>query len=205
MRTDPVSDLFAFLTGPSYGEPSWVHYAYWLLAIASLSIAIAAWRSLSGQASGTNLFRFCLRFLLASFWWQQSLWKFPTDTGGLLYWTQQEVQHPAYAIQGEIIDKLFIPIFQPFAYAVYSFEVLVAVLLFLGLYVRPIAVLGMLLILNLYFGLYRVTSEWPWSYVFLIVMMVVAIVEDWGLSLGLDAYLQARSPAAKRARAAAMA
>ena len=204
MRKDPVTDLFAFLTGPFYSEPTWLHYVYWLLAIASVSIAVAAWGSVPGQARPENVFRFALRFLLASFWWQQSLWKFPTDTGGLLYWTQQEVAHSAYAIQGQLIDKLVIPIFEPFAYAVYGFEVLVAVLLFLGLFVRWISIPGTLLIVNLYFGLYRVESEWPWSYMFLIVLMVVAIVEDWGMSLGLDAYREARSPVAKRRRAAAI-
>ena len=205
MRQDPVTDIFAFLTGPFYNEPDWLHYVYWGLAIISLAIAVAAWRSLPGQARPLNLFRFAVRFLLASFWWQQSLWKFPTDTGGLLYWTQQEVQHPAYAIQGQLIDKLIIPIFQPFAYAVYGFEVLVAVMLFLGLYVRAFSVLGALLILNLYLGLYRVAAEWPWSYAFLIVLMVVMVVESYGMSLGLDAYLASRSPEARRRRAAAMA
>ncbi len=205
MRTDPVSDIFTFLTGSFYDEPDWVHYIYWALAIASIAIAVAAWMRVPAQARPLNLFRFALRFLLASFWWQQSLWKFPTDTGGLLYWTQQEVKNSAYAIQGQLIDKLIIPIFQPFAYAVYGFEVLVAVLLFLGLYVRPISALGTLLIVNLYFGLYRNATEWPWSYAFLIVLMVVMVVENYGLSLGLDAFLAARSPEARRKRAAAMA
>ncbi len=204
MRLDPITDVVAFLTKPFYSEPFFLHYIYWVLAILSLSIAVAAWGSLPGQRRGANIMRFGVRFVIGSFWWQQSLWKFPTDTGGLRYWTQQEVQHAAFALQGQLIKTLVLPVFAPFAYGVYVFEVVVAVAIMLGIYTRIVSTLGMLLILNLFLGLYRAPQEWPWSYVFLIVIMAIMAVERYGLSLGLDAYLEARSPDARRRRAAAM-
>ena len=204
MRVDPVTDFLAFLTTPFYAEPSVLHYVYWVLAIASLSIAIAAWRAVPGQARGVHLWRFAMRFVIGSFWWQQTLWKFPTDTGGLRYWTEQEVTNAAFAIQGRLVKSLVLPIFEPFAHGVYAFEVVVGVSILLGLWVRALSALGALLILSLFLGLYRAPQEWPWSYVFLLLIMVTMVVENHGRSLGLDAYLQARGPAAKRRRAAAM-
>ena len=204
MRVDPITDFATFLTKPFYAEPSFLHYIYWMLAILSLSIAVAAWSRLPGQRRGVNIMRFCVRFLIGSFWWQQSLWKFPTDLGGLRYWTEQEVQHAAFAFQGQLIKAVILPVFQPFAYGVYAFEVIVAVAIMLGLYTRLVSTLGMLLILNLFLGLYRAPQEWPWSYVFLIVIMVIMAVENFGLALGLDAFIEARSPNARRSRAAAM-
>lgn len=190
MRTNPVSDFFDFLTGPSYNEPDWLHYVYWALAIISFGIAIAAWSRRSRVYSPiVDLWRFAVRFLLASFWWQQSLWKFPTDTGGLLYWTQQEVEHSAFKIQATLVKTLVLPIFEPFAYGVYAFEVLVTVMLFLGLGIRLFASLGAVLIFSLFLGLYQAPQEWPWSYVFLLVLMIGMAVEDYGSSLGLDALL----------------
>ena len=204
MRVDPVTDFLAFLTKPFYSEPSFLHYVYWVVAIASVSIAIAAWRAVPGQARGTHLWRFAMRFVIGSFWWQQTLWKFPTDTGGLRYWTEQEVTNSAFAIQGRMVKTLVLPIFEPFAYGVYAFEVIVGVAILLGLWVRAFSALGALLILSLFLGLYRAPQEWPWSYLFLLLVMVTMVVENYGCSLGLDAYLEACGPAAKRRRAAAM-
>ena len=204
MRVDPVKDFIAFLTKPFYGEPIVLHYVYWLLAILSISIAIAAWRALPGQASVTHLWRFVMRFIIGSFWWQQTLWKFPTDTGGLRYWTEEEVKNSAFTIQGRLVKTLVLPIFEPFAYGVYAFEVLVGVAILLGLYVRALSTLGALLIFSLFLGLYRAPQEWPWSYMFLLLIMITMVVENYGHSLGLDAYREARSPDAKRRRAAAM-
>lgn len=205
MRVDPVTDVFAFLTKPFYAEPAWLHYIYWFLAIVSLSVASAAWRALPDQARPVQLLRFAVRFLVASFWWQQSLWAFPTDTTALHYWTDREVQHAAYMVQAMIVHELVLPAFAPFAYAIYALEVLVALALFLGLYVRIVASFGVLLVVSLFLGLYRAPQEWPWSYVFLCLLMVIMMVENYGRSLGLDAYRESRSPAARRRRAAAMA
>jgi uncharacterized membrane protein YphA (DoxX/SURF4 family) len=193
MRTNPVSDAFIFLTSPFYSEPDWLHYVYWVIALASILIAAAAWRSRTSERSPiVDLWRYVIRFVLGSFWWQQSLWKFPTDTGGLRYWTEQEVQHSAFKIQATLIKTLVLPIFEPFAYGVYAFEVLVAVTLLLGLGVRIFATLGAVLICSLFLGLYQAPQEWPWSYAFLLILMITMVVDDYGLSLGLDAFIVRR-------------
>lgn len=198
MRTDPVTDVLNFLTRPSYSEPYWLHYVYWALAATSVAIAIAALRLPPVRSRLIDGERFVIRFILASFWWQQSLWKFPTDTGGLRYWTEQEVAHSAYAIQATLVKTLVLPIFQPFAYCVYAFETLVAVTLFLGIGVRIFGSLGALLIFSLFTGLYRDPTEWPWGYFFLVMLMVIMVVEDYGTSLGLDSWGLVRWPRGRR-------
>jgi hypothetical protein len=204
MRVDPVTDAFAFLTKPSYLEPAWLHYGYWLLTIVSLSIASAAWHVLAGQARPKHLARFAVRFLLATFWWQQSLWACPTDTSALRYWTDRQIQHAAYPPQGMFVKLVILPVFEPFAYGLYAFEVAVAVALALGLFVRALSASGALLIFTVFLGLYRAPQEWPWDDLCLAVLMAVVALENYGHSLGLDAYREARSPAGRRRDAAAV-
>jgi uncharacterized membrane protein YphA (DoxX/SURF4 family) len=192
LRNNPISDILAFLTGPSYGEPRFLIVIFWILAAASVVIAAYTFRSVPEQRSAAHVVRWAVRFIVAAMWWQQSLWKFPTDSGGLKYWTEQIVQHAAFPLHGELVKDVILPIFPPFAVLVYLLEVLVAISLFVGLFVRASAILGGLLILNLWLGLYRAPQEWPWTYMFLILLMVTFGVENYGRSLGLDALLQAR-------------
>ena len=103
------------------------------------------------------------------------------------------VAHSAFKIQAELVKSLVLPNFEPFAYAVYAFEVVVAVTLFFGLGVRLFASLGAVLILSLFLGLYQAPQEWPWSYAFLFVLMVIMAVENYGVSLGLDAWRAVRN------------
>ena len=81
-----------------------------------------------------------------------------------------------------------------FGYLIYSLEVIIGVSLLLGLFVRATSTVGALLILNIYFGLYRSQAVWPWTYAFLVVLMVLFAVERYGRSLGADALLSARQP-----------
>jgi hypothetical protein len=66
----------------------------------------------------------------------------------------------------------------------------------LGLFVRPMAAVGILFTLQLWLGLYQHPQEWPWEYMFLCFMMGFFLVDRAGMSLGLDALLAKRAPAA---------
>src|SRR4051794_18890323 len=70
---------------------------------------------------------------------------------------------------------------------VYGLEVLTAVSLMLGLLVRLGGVIGALQIVNLWLGLYSAPNEWPWTYVFLILLMASFALHHYGRSLGIDA------------------
>ena len=85
-----------------------------------------------------------------------------------------------------------LPYFYLFAPVVYVAEVLTAVSLILGLFVRAWGLIGAAQILNLWLGLYSAPGEWPWTYFFLLVLMLVFTLHRYGLSLGLDAIVVGR-------------
>ena len=60
----------------------------------------------------------------------------------------------------------------------------------LGFGVRAVALFGMIYAAQLYIGLYRNPSEWPWEYVFIIVIHWLFYIYAAGRSLGLDALLR---------------
>ena len=60
----------------------------------------------------------------------------------------------------------------------------------LGFGVRAFALLGMLFAAQLYFGLYTHPGEWPWEFIFIIVICGMFWLYAEGRSLGLDALLR---------------
>jgi uncharacterized membrane protein YphA (DoxX/SURF4 family) len=190
MRINPVVDLFAFLTRPIYSEPGFMVALYWIVALASLAVAVTAARRLPGQVDGVHIMRFAMRFIVGSMWWQQALWKFPTDLGGLRYWTEQMTQHAAFEAHGAFVQSFVLPYFTPIGVAVFFIELAIGVSLMIGLLTRLSAAGGALFIANLWLGLYRVDSEWPWSYFLLIMLLVIFSVEAYGRALGCDALVR---------------
>jgi uncharacterized membrane protein YphA (DoxX/SURF4 family) len=106
-----------------------------------------------------------------------------------------EGKSAAIPLQADFVNNIVLPHFYVFAPVVYSLEVLTAVSLMLGIFVGFWGVIGALQILNLWLGLYNAAGEWPWTYFFLLVLMVIFAVHHYGRSLGLDAVIVARSRA----------
>ena len=67
----------------------------------------------------------------------------------------------------------------------------------LGLGVRAFALLGMVFAAQLYFGLYNHPNEWPWEFIFIIVICWLFYINAAGRSLGLDALLRRKTSFAK--------
>ena len=63
----------------------------------------------------------------------------------------------------------------------------IAVSLILGLATRLGSVLGALMAINLWLGLYNADGEWPWTYMFLVVLELLFLIDPPGRSLGIDA------------------
>jgi hypothetical protein len=59
--------------------------------------------------------------------------------------------------------------------------------------VRLGGVIGALQIANLWLGLYSAPGEWPWTYFFLMLLMLSFALHHYGRSLGLDAIIVART------------
>ena len=86
-----------------------------------------------------------------------------------------------------------LPHFYLFAPLVYVAEVLTAISLLLGVFVRLWGVIGALQI-QLWLGLYSAQGEWPWTRSLLLEpAMLIFALHRYGRRLGLDAIIVARS------------
>ncbi|MBV8587708.1 MAG: DoxX family protein [Verrucomicrobia bacterium] len=190
MRTNPFSDVLDFLAGTE-----WTNYVMWLLLVATLLIAGFNLRRDPEQRSFLHLWAWLTRVFIGCLWWQQSLWKLPptyTDnpdgSGGLHYWVEEMARWASTGIQRQFVKDIVLPHFYFFAPQVYFGEVLVAVSLILGLFSRVGAFLGALMAINLWLGLYRSPSEWPWTYFFLVLIQLTFVFHPPGRSWGIDAF-----------------
>jgi uncharacterized membrane protein YphA (DoxX/SURF4 family) len=187
MRTNPFSDAIGFL---AQGE--WTSYVFWLLTAGSIAIAIVNLLRNPSQRSALHLWNWLARFFIGAMWWEQSLWKIPPDYGGLRYWVEEMEKWASTGLQRQFARDIVLAHFHFFAPQVYVSEVLIAVTLIIGIFSRLGALLGTLMAINLWLGLYRAPSEWPWTYFFLIVIQIMFLVQRPGRSLGLDALLLQR-------------
>jgi uncharacterized membrane protein YphA (DoxX/SURF4 family) len=177
-----ASDTVAFLT-----SPAWPTAVYWILLLASIVIAIRIWRANPAQRGIQPAGIWLMRVLMGTMWWQGSLWKIPPNFDGLLYWMKQVVEHTAIPLQATLYAQLVIPNIAIFGPLVYATEALIAVSLVLGLFTRLFSLLGLLMGLNLWLGLYSAPGEWPWTYGFLIIIQTLFFLDPPGRCLGLDA------------------
>ena len=193
---NPFSDSWAFLM-----RGQWHTYVFWLLLLGGLTAAAYNWQRDSAQRTLKSAWICLARILLGCMWWQQTLWKLPpyyTDqpgvpNTGLWYWMGELARHAAFSLQGRLVQEVVLPHFYLFAPLVYVIEVVVAVTLILGVFTRGGAILGGLMAVNLWLGLYRSPAEWPWTYFFLILLQFTFGLLQAGRNLGLDAVL-VRSP-----------
>jgi len=188
MNPNPFSDMIMFLV-----QPGWTTSIFWVLLVASAAIAVYVYRTIPGQRSAEHVGNWAFRLLIGCMWWQQSLWKLPPDYTGLAYWLGQMGKHAAIPLQADFVNQVVLPHLYLFAPAVYVAEVLTAVSLILGLFVRVWALIGAAQILNLWLGLYSAPGEWPWTYFFLLILMSVFALHRYGRSLGLDALIAGRT------------
>jgi thiosulfate dehydrogenase (quinone) large subunit len=199
---NPLIDIAHFLL-----RPGWLTPVFWLLVAGAIGIAIYAFVAIPGQRSFTHVWNFAFRLTIGVMWWQATLWKLPplyTDEPGafgetgLAFWMIRLGQSAALQVQANFVNQIVLPHFYLFAPIVYALEVLTAVSLILGLFVRFWAFIGALQALNLWLGLYNDYYNWPWTYFFLSALMLVFAVHRYGRSLGFDAVIAARASGKSR-------
>ena len=145
------------------------------------------------------------RLLIGCMWFQGTLWKLPFGhQNGLWYWTQQMAGRAAFEIHREFVTNVILPNFDIVNPLVYLAELGFAIALMLGLFVRLAGVAAALFTVNLWLGIYNQRpgdpDEWPWSYVFLILLCGTFAVFAAGRSLGADAWLRRNVAAAQSGR-----
>jgi len=197
MNPDPLSDALAFLANPSWPRP-----VFWLLLLGSATTAVFVWRSDAAQHSIRHVGICLLRVMVGTMWWQQSLWKVPPHYDwGLIHWMQEMVDHASTELQSALVRDFVLPNIAVFGPLVYVIEVFIGVSLILGVTTRLGALLGALMAINLWLGLSDAPNEWPWTYMFIIVVHLIYVIDPPGRSLGIDALLWRREAARKNSPA----
>jgi CDP-diglyceride synthetase len=200
MRTNPFFDTWQFLIGATedharIGAFGYVFVALFLVLVAaSLWIARANWRDDPAQRTGVHVATWACRFLIGCMWFQGCLWKLPFPVSGpFQYWTGELAEHAAFAFHRALAANVFVPYVSVIQPIVFLAELSFGISLMLGFGVRLFALLATGFVLQLWLGLYRHPNEWPWTYVFLVLLLVLFIAYAVGRSLGADALLRRRA------------
>jgi uncharacterized membrane protein YphA (DoxX/SURF4 family) len=197
MPSNPITDVWHFLTATTSDylhQGNWRYLIlalFWALLLASFAIALQNWREASDQRSCRHLGIWLVRILIGCMWFQGMLWKLPLPVSdGLQYWTQQESMGAAFELHRTFMKDFVLPHMTIFGPIVFLAELVFAGSMLLGLAVRLVGVLAVAYTLQLWLGLYGISSEWPWTYMFLALLMFLFALEGAGRSLGLDAWLR---------------
>ena len=199
MPKSPFTDIWQFLTattGDYMALGGWrflVLTLFWALLVASVVIAVKNWNEDPQQRSATHVITWVLRVLIGCMWFEGMLWKLPLPaSGGLEYWTEQMGNRAAFELHRDFVKGFLLPNLALFGPLVFLAELTFAVSMILGLAVRVVSVLAIAFVLHLWIGIYRPgdPAEWPWSYIFLAMLMLLFALHAAGRSLGLDAWLR---------------
>jgi uncharacterized membrane protein YphA (DoxX/SURF4 family) len=195
----PFADFWDFLIGNTEDHNALGSWKYLLVAlflaliVASVAIAVQNWREDPAQRSATHLGTWFVRVLVGGMWFQGMLWKLPLPvSAGLKYWTEQMGNRAAFELHRELVTQVYLPYLYLFNPIIFLAELAFAVSLILGFGVRLVSTLGIVFVLHLWLGIYRSgdPAEWPWSYIFLAIVMFMFALHAAGRSLGLDAWLR---------------
>ncbi len=198
---NPLTDFWDFLIGNTADHNdlgSWKYFfvgLFVLLIVASIAIAVRNWREDPSQRSAMHLSTWFIRVLVGGMWFQGMLWKLPLPvSGGLQYWTEQMGNRAAFAFHRELVAQVYLPYLYLIDPVVFLAELTFAVSLILGLGVRLVSTLAIIFVLHLWLGIYQPgnPAEWPWSYIFLAIVMFMFALHPAGRSLGVDAWLRRR-------------
>jgi uncharacterized membrane protein YphA (DoxX/SURF4 family) len=199
MPNNPITDIWQFLTAatPDHLELGNWRYLFGALfaglLIASITIGLRNWSRDPEQRTGQHLGTWLVRTLIGCMWFQGMLWKLPLPaSSGLQYWTEQMASRAAFDIHRELVRDVLLPHLALFGPFVFLAELTFAVSMMLGLGVRLVGTVAILFVANLWLGIYRPgdPAEWPWSYMFLMMLMFFFALYGAGRSLGLDAALR---------------
>ena len=183
MPTNPFIDVRHFLTGTTgdyLHQGNWrylILVLFWTLLLASIAVAVRNWQQDPTQRTGT----------------------LPVSDG-LQYWTEQESTNAAFEFHRTFLKDVVLPNMKLFGPIVFLAELAFATSMLLGLSVRLVGVLAAVYTLQLWLGLYGNSSEWPWTYMFLALLMFWFALEAAGRSLGFDAWLRRTVPAVREGK-----
>jgi hypothetical protein len=196
---NPFSDFWDFVIGHTDDHNALGLWKYLFVALfsaliaASVIVAARNWQEDPSQRTASHLGTWFVRVLVGGMWFQGMLWKLPLPVSeGLKYRTEQMGDRAAFAVHRELVTAVYLPYLYIFNPIIFLAELTFAVSLILGLGVRLVGTLAIIFVLHLWLGIYRpgTPAEWPWSYIFLAIVMFLFTLHAAGRSLGLDAWLR---------------
>jgi hypothetical protein len=183
MLQNPLTDTIDALADTGFPKP-----AFWFLLLGGAVAATLVWRSEPSQRSIQDAGRCLLRVIVGT-WWQQSLWKVPPhydggpdplDAGNGRARLNPATERPrvtqyrdirAAGLRDRGRDRRFADPWIAHA---------------CGCIARRRD--GD----QLWLGLYNAPGEWPWTYMFLVVIQLIYLIDPPGRSVGFDALLRRR-------------
>jgi hypothetical protein len=133
------------------------------------------------------------RIAMGVMWFEQARWKQPWDNyGGLRYWLQKSAEHPTFDWYKSFLESLVLPNYNLFGFQIWLVELLIAVLLFFGLFGRLGGLLGGLMSINLLIAMSKVPGEWYWIYIFIGLLGFIFFYCRAGRFIGVDQVLAPR-------------
>jgi uncharacterized membrane protein YphA (DoxX/SURF4 family) len=145
-----------------------------------------------------------VRILAGLMWLANIEWKRPPDFGenkknGLYKYVDAAISHRVFAPWSWIVEHVVLKQYTLFGWSTLLLESALAALLLLGLWTRPVALLGAANSLAIALSVLHYPNEWPWSYYLMIGVHLLLAATGAGRFLGLDGVR--RSGAAARAKA----
>ena len=206
MPKNPITDVLKFVTATTSDYLALGGWRFLILALfsvlmlASLVVAFRNWQEDPAQRNGRSIGICIVRVLIGCMWFEGMLWKLPLPlSDGLQYWTEQEATRAAFEFHRDLVKNFLLPHLSIFGPFVFLAELTFATSMILGLAVRVVSVLAIAFVLQLWLGIYRPgdPAEWPWSYMFLAMLMFLFALEGAGRRLGSDAWLRRHVPAVR--------
>lgn len=186
MRTDPFSDVITWLF-----DFRWQTLLFLVLLAASVVIASINWTRDPDQRRAESVAIWLFRLLIGAMWYQGTTWKLPLPASdAFAYWLGETAKHAAFPFIRSLVTDVFQPLLPVVGTLIYFAELLFAVSITLGLLIRLGALLALGQATFLWIGLYQAPNEWPWNYVFLMIVHGFFIVTTAGRHLGADAILR---------------
>ncbi len=203
--TNPLSDTLMFLVGDTadynrFGAAKYISVAFYLVLLAGgIFIAWCNWMEDPSQRTGRNVGVFVMRLIAGGMWFQGTIWKLPLPVSvAFNYWLGEEGKFSAIGLQGALVRDVLLPHIALLQTPVYLLEIAFAVSLTLGLAVRLSGLVIVLFTLQLWLGLYNDPTEWPWTYMAIVLAHAMFAAFEAGRCLGLDNLLRLRGAAIAR-------
>jgi uncharacterized membrane protein YphA (DoxX/SURF4 family) len=145
-----------------------------------------------------------MRITAGLLWLANLEWKRPPDFGddlnnGLYKYVDGAVTHEVFPPWSWFVENVVLKNYTLFGWSTLLLESALAALLLLGLWTRPVALLGAANSVAIALSVLYYPNEWPWAYYIMIALHLMLFATAAGQHLGLDGVRRAGDAARRRA------